>query len=171
MNPFSGMMNDKFYIIHKDNRKTGPYKTAFSPTKEIIVFGSSMEIDEDCQIVRPLPNGKEELFDVEEANFITGMHGIPSHYSIKLQKANSKPKPKTYASTTINISNSSAFQVGDHNTQNITDSLNELIQRINSSDSSEYEKQEAKKGVKNLLENPTIAAILGGTVSSLFTML
>ena len=171
MNPFLDLMNDEFFVIQKDNSKTGPYKTAFSKKKEITVFDENLDVEEDCQIIRILPNKKEEVYNIVEVSFTTGLHGIPSHYSLKLEKANSKAKPKVDTTTTIHISNSHGFQVGDHNIQNITNSLNELIQRINSNDFDITEKNEAKKGVKNLLENPLVASILGGAVSGLLAML
>lgn len=171
MNPFADLLNDDFYVQDKNNSKNGPYKTAFSKKNEITVFDENLDIEENDQIIRPLPNGKEEVYYVEEVNFIRGLHGIPSSYQIKLRKSTAKPKEEFNKATTIHITNSHGFQVGDHNTQNITNSFNELIQRINSSDVDVTQKEKAKKDLKNLLENPTVASILGGAVSGLIALL
>jgi hypothetical protein len=81
---------------------------------------------------------------------------------------NRSPAPK---STIINISNSQGIQVGDHNTQNIEIGLNELVEKINSSDVSEVEKLEAKSGLRKLMENPVVAGVLGGATSGILALL
>ena len=65
---------------------------------------------------------------------------------------------------TINISGSSGFQIGDHNTQAITLGIEALIQSIDTSTASSTEKESAKSKVKQLLEHPLISAIVGGAV-------
>ena len=70
-------------------------------------------------------------------------------------------------SQTINISNSSNIQVGDHNSQTINSGVQALIKTINESNASPSEKEEAKSLLKKLLEHPLVAAIAGGAIGLL----
>ena len=112
------------------------------------------------------------MFTILETNYSPGLHTIPAHYSLKIKKDSSLlQKQSAPKSTTINISNSQGIQVGDHNIQNITNSIGELIQQIESSNTSPELKSEAKGKIKELITNPTVAAILGGATAGLLALL
>ena len=65
---------------------------------------------------------------------------------------------------TINISGSSSFQVGDHNSQSITVGIEALVQQIDASSATFEEKVEAQSLVRKLLEHPLVSAIVGGAI-------
>ena len=71
-------------------------------------------------------------------------------------------------SQTININNSSNFQVGNNNSQTINNGVQALIKTINESSASQAEKEEAKSLLKKLLEHPLVSAIVGGAIGRLF---
>ncbi|WP_434782426.1 RIP homotypic interaction motif-containing protein [Ferrovum myxofaciens] len=172
MNPFASMQNDTIYIENSLAVRSGPYKTnigsknGFSAT----IFDASLDVEEGWKLIRPLPNGKNEQFTILEANYSPGLHGIPSHWTLKLHKESSLSSNQR-SSTTINIANSSGIQIGDHNVQHIANSMIGLIAKIDASNAPPTEKAKAKNLLREVLENPTVAAVLGGTVTAALALL
>lgn len=74
-------------------------------------------------------------------------------------------------SMTVNINNSQGFQVGDHNVQHIADCFVGLVKEIEASAVPDEEKTKAKRLIKNVLENPTVAAVLGSATSAVVSLL
>ena len=146
-------------IIEKpDGRLVGPYKAVFAG-KSIIIWDVQADIDEGDTILRTLPNGKVERSYVIEAKFFQGMSSIQAHYQIKFTKGNSTSMQKP--SHNITIHGAQSIQIGDHNTQNILNSIQSLKNQIESSDSSHQEKEEAKSLLANFLAHPLVTTILG----------
>jgi hypothetical protein len=173
MNPFADLLNDTVFVEH-DGERTGPYKTAIGNKKGLSasIFDDSLDVEEGWKLIRPLPNGKEESYTILETNYSPGLHGIPPSWTLKLRKdsslLNKRPVQK---STTINISNSQGIQVGDYNTQSIEVGLQELINKINDSEVSVPEKEEAKNILMQLMGNPVVAGVLGGATSGILGLL
>lgn len=67
--------------------------------------------------------------------------------------------------STLNVNAPS--QIGNGNTQNISNIFNQLIQDIDKSQASTQEKSEAKKRLTTFLEHPLVISILGGVAGSL----
>lgn len=67
----------------------------------------------------------------------------------------------------INIHGSQNVQIGDYNAQNITNTFNELIQKIENSTASEAEKQNVKSLLKQFLSHPLVVSILGSATGAL----
>ncbi|WP_197971559.1 hypothetical protein [Aeromonas veronii] len=67
--------------------------------------------------------------------------------------------------STLNVNAPS--QIGNGNTQNISNIFNQLIQDIDKSQASTEEKSEAKKRLTTFLEHPLVSSILGGVAGSL----
>ncbi len=174
MNPFPPLQNDTVYIEKVDGSRSGAFKTAISSKNgfSATIFESELDVKEGWKLIRPLPRGKEESYTILEAIYNPGLHTIPPHWTLKLKKDLSMlNKPSVPNSTTINISNSEGFQIGDNNVQNIEKSLFYLIEKIKTSDATETEKAEAKCLLKQLLQNPAVAAVLGGATSGLIGLL
>ncbi len=172
MNPFSALHNDTVFIQKASGERIGPYKTSVGSKGgfSASIFDVALDVEEGWQLIRPLPNGKDEKFTILEANYSSGLGGIPPHWTLKLRKESSlaaAPSPRT----TINIANSQGIQIGDHNVQNIANSLVGLIEKIEASNASHAEKVAAKGLLRHLLENATIAAVLGGATSAALTLL
>jgi hypothetical protein len=117
-----------------------------------------------------LPNGKEELFTILEANYSPGLHSIPSHWTLQLKKDSSLAAGPR-AATRINIDNSSGIQIGDHNVQHIANSFVGLVERIEASNTSAQDKAQAKGLLRDVLENPTVTAILGSATAGILALL
>jgi hypothetical protein len=130
---------------------------------------------EGWTLSRALPDGREETYLILEANYSQGLGSIPSHWSLKLRKDMSllqmPQELQMKQAPVININNSQGIQIGDHNIQHIASSLQNLIEKIDQSSALPQEKQEAKGMVKRLLENPTVASLLGGAISGAIGLL
>ena len=171
MNPFSDMMNDEVFIIDNSGNRSGPYRTAFS-TKNLIIDNESIDVEEGYKLARPLPSGKEDVYTIVETKFQSEFHGIPAHFSLTLRKDSAiQPEQQHSKNTTIHINNSHGIQDGDHNVQHIANSFAQLITEIEKSEASPEEKIIAKSKLKELITNPIVAAVLGGTVSGVLSSL
>lgn len=172
MNPFTSLQNDSVYIEKPSGERTGPYKTAVGSNGgfSASIFEATLDVEEGWRLIRPLPNGKEELFTILEANYSPGLSSIPPHWTLKLRKESSLASTSR-ASTTINIANSTGIQIGDHNIQHIANSLVGLVEKIESSSTSEQEKTKAKGLLRSVLENPTVAAVLGSATAGVLDLL
>jgi len=172
MNPFASLQNDSVYIEKPTGDRSGPYKTGIASKNgfSASIFEASLDVEEGWKLIRPLPNGKEELFTILEANYSPGLSSIPPHWTLKLRKESSlaaAPRP----ATTINIANSSGIQIGDHNVQHIANSFVGLAEKIEASNAPEPDKARAKGLLRSVLENPTVAAVLGSATAGALALL
>lgn len=71
----------------------------------------------------------------------------------------------------ISISQSQGVQIGSNNIQSIDNTIGQLILKIEHSQATEEEKQEAKSKLKSLLENPLITSIIGAGIAALIARL
>ena len=174
MNPFASLQNDTVYVENKAGTRSAPYKTAIGSKNGLsaTIFEATLDVEEGWKLIRPLPNGKEELFIILEANYSPGLHSIPSHWTLKLRKENSLiNKPEPTQATTINITNSQGIQIGDHNVQHIASSLIGLVEKIESANVTAPEKDEAKGLLLQLMSNPLVKTVLGSAISGVLALL
>ena len=159
------LQKDQIYIEKGDGSRTGPYITTVSQ-ESAIICNAQLDVNEGEHLIRPLPNGKEEVYLILSIEFKPKFHPIPPRFILKLQntRAIQPARPKH---TTININNSSGIQVGDHNVINIQNALNELVQRIDGSSASQQEKVEAKSKLAAFLDHPLVGSVLGGVAGAL----
>jgi len=167
---FDDFCKDTISVIHQNGIRNGPFKAQCS-AGQFIVFESSFDVTEGERIERVLPNEKVELYTVTSAHLQQGSGDIPSFWKLKVEKSNALSRPSRALSTTINISNSQGFQVGDHNTQTIVDSFKEMITRIDSGSGTPEEKEEAKSRLKAFLKHPLTAAVMGASITALVALL
>lgn len=139
-------------------------------SNQVTIFDESLDVDEGDSIVRNLPNGKAESYTVLEAHFRQPRGSFPASYKLTLRK-DSSLVAREKAATTINISHSQGFQVGDHNVQNLVESFKVMVNAIDDADASEEEKQEAKGRLAKFLEHPLVCSVLGGAVGGLVGLL
>lgn len=172
MNLFASMQKDTVFIERMSGERSGPFKTAIASDGgfSASIFEKDLDVEEGWRLVRSLPNGKEEFFTILEANYHAGLHAIKPHWTLKLRKESSLVAGSR-ASTTINIAHSSGIQIGDHNIQHIASSLVGLIEKIETSSTSDQEKARAKSLLRDVLENPTVAAVLGSATAGVLGLL
>lgn len=169
------LLNDTVYVEKPDGRRTGPFKAAIGNGRNggtASIFDENLDVEEGCKLIRSLPNGKNESYTILETHYSPGNGLIPKSWKLKLKKDGSLINRQTVSrSTTVNISNSQGIQVGDHNSQNIEIGLKELIQSVSGLDIPPQEKEQASSLIKQLVNNPTIAGVLGGATSGLLSLL
>lgn len=172
MNSFAQLQNDTVFIESATEERSGPFKTAIRSKGgfSASIFKANLDVEEGWKLIRPLPNGKEELFTILEVNYSPGLSSIPPHWSLKLKKESSLAA-MTRPATTINITNSSGIQIGDHNIQHIANSFIGLIEKIEASNVPSQEKEKAKSLLRGVLENPTVAAVLGSATAGALALL
>lgn len=159
------LQRDKVFVEKADGSRTGPHKATVSQNTAII-SDEQLDVNDGEKLIRPLPNGKEEVYLILNSEFNPGLASIPAHFTLQLRKTTAIQSSST-KQTTVNIHNSSGIQVGDYNVLNIQNALNELVQRIESSTAPPEQKAEAKGRLVALLQHPLVSAVLGGIVSGI----
>ena len=159
------LQKDRVFIEKADGSRNGPHQTAVSQGSATI-FDSNLDVNDGEKLIRPLPNGKEEVYIILSAEYSPGLHSIQPHFNLQLRKTTAvQPTPQKH--TTVNIHHSTGIQVGDHNVLNIQNALNELVQRIDSSTAPTKQKAEAKSQLAAFLAHPLTSSVLGGIISGI----
>ncbi|EAO3107320.1 hypothetical protein E3I62_15400 [Salmonella enterica] len=154
---------DDAYILKSDGSRCGPYKAEFAGDT-VIVNDQMADIDDGDTVIRVLPNGKEEHKEVYKANFYdTSIGGFGPHFQLNVGPKKVQP---SVSSQQINIHGGNV-QIGDHNRQEITNSIETLNNLINSSQGTPQQKEEAKGLLRKLAEHPLLTAIAGGAIGLL----
>ena len=73
----------------------------------------------------------------------------------------------TMKNQTININAPSAIQIGNNNSQQLNVTIQSLIEKIDSSNCSRQEKQEAKTLLQEFLKHPLVTTIIGASIGKL----
>lgn len=71
----------------------------------------------------------------------------------------------------LNVTNSGQFQVGLNNQINIENLFSSLVKEIESAKGNSEEKAEAKKKLKEFIEQPLVLTLLGAAASSILSLL
>jgi len=77
------------------------------------------------------------------------------------------PEPRgVVVNRNVTISHSSHVQVGTGNTQNVTLTIQKLVEAVEHSDAPEPEKKKAKALIQKLSENRLLATVIGSLIGS-----
>ena len=151
-------------IEKRGGQVIGPYKALFAGGT-IIIADSMADVEEGDTILRRLPNGKDERSVVTEATFFNeGVGSLGAHYQVKFRKGGESQGQKP--SQHISITGAQSVQIGDHNTQNIVNSFDARVKKIEASAASSAEKEEAKSRLRRFLEHPLVIAVIGAVAGS-----
>ena len=158
-------LKESVRVQKEDGRIKGPYEASFTENM-IIVSDLKADITQGDKIIRKLPNENDEYYYVTKIDCCPkNLGGIPPHYQVKFTQAPpSQPMERNIQN--INFHGLQNVQIGDHNIQNITNTFNDLIQKIDSSTASEIEKQEAKSLLNQFLSHPLVVSIIGSTLGA-----
>ena len=134
------LYTDDAYIVDEFGTKRGPYKTRFGRGNTLTFLDETLEIvvDTGYKILRVLDDGEEMVFDVIAYDFQERINRIPPQHLLKIENTN-KPHVGT-VSVQESIENTNVLPIEDNHVVNIPESFIELIERINSSDSTPEEK-------------------------------
>lgn len=167
MNPFEQFCTDQVLIQRPDGTVSAPLKCSISDNK-VTFFDETLDVTSADKLVRALPNGKAERYDILDVAFNSGFQGLPASFDLKVRRQGSLiATPKTTV-TNISISNSHGFQIGDHNIQNVVNTFKYVLKQIDDSNASPEAKAEAKSRLKAFLEHPLTSALLGSALGGLF---
>lgn len=163
--PLNSLSKEEDARVEKqDGNIVGPYKATFAGST-IIVWDEKADIEEGDTILRELPSGKDERSLVTEATFHHAMSSKKAHYQLKFTKGGvSKMQSPSH---TFNIHGVQSLQIGDHNTQNIINSFQELKNKIESSGATLEQKEEAKSLLAKFISHPLVTSLLGATAGAL----
>jgi hypothetical protein len=67
----------------------------------------------------------------------------------------------------FHINNAQSIQIGDFNSQNVVNSFEALVKKIESSSASPVEKEEAKSLLSKFLTHPVVVSVLGAAAGSI----
>lgn len=143
----------------------GPYKAMFAGNT-IFIDDPKADVEEGDSILRLLPNGKDERSYVTEATFYNmGVGRMGPHYQIKFKKGGAPVEHKPVQN--FHINNAQSIQIGDFNTQNVVNSFDALVKKIESSSASPEEKEEAKSLLSKFLAHPVVVSVLGAAAGAI----
>ncbi|UFH60041.1 hypothetical protein [Sulfurovum mangrovi] len=165
------LYTDDAYIIDGEGKRRGPYKTRFGSGNTLTFLDEALEIvvDTGYWIVRPLDDGGEMVFTVTGYTFQEGINRIPPQHLLTIEnKENPKAEREALQKS---LENPNRLATGDDHVVNIPEAFIELMERIDASDMTAEEKKEAKNGIKKLLGNRGVSAILGDASSGLLLLL
>ncbi|WP_040365917.1 hypothetical protein [Desulfuromonas acetoxidans] len=120
--PFRQMMTDNIKVIKADGQEVEGLKASVQ-SKGIYLMQSDVLIEPNDLIQRIMSNGGTETFKVIDPGFHEGVHSIPAHYQMKVQKLGIPEAEKAIQSITYNISGPNA-RVNNHSTDNSTNIVN-----------------------------------------------
>ncbi|MBF0645653.1 hypothetical protein HTZ97_08110 [Desulfuromonas acetoxidans] len=116
------MMTDNIKVIKADGQEVEGLKASVQ-SKGIYLMQSDVLIEPNDLIQRIMSNGGTETFKVIDPGFHEGVHSIPAHYQMKVQKLGIPEAEKAIQSITYNISGPNA-RVNNHSTDNSTNIVN-----------------------------------------------
>lgn len=154
--------------IEKPNGNViGPYKALFAGST-IIIDDPKADVEEGDTILRLLPNGKDERSYVTEATFYNmGVGSIGKHYQIKFKKGGAPMEYKPVQN--FHINNAQSIQIGDFNSQNVVNSFEALVKKIESSSATSEEKEEVKSLLAKFLSHPVVVSVLGAAAGAIIS--
>ncbi|MBR9857244.1 MAG: hypothetical protein GYB38_05995 [Gammaproteobacteria bacterium] len=120
--PFRQMMRDSIKVIKSDGREFDGLKASVQ-TKGIYLMRSDVLIEPNDLIQRMMSNGGIETFKVIDPGFREGLHSIPAHYQMKVQKLGIPEAERAIQTITYNISGPNV-RINHHSTDNSTNIVN-----------------------------------------------
>lgn len=165
---FAELMRDKVDLIKANGQRVEGIQASVQK-KLTIIERDDILIEPGDLLERKASNGSVSVYKVIDPGFIES-HGIgfPAHYQIKHQNLSVEEVKELPQNVTYNFGSISAeqMQVGNNNTQNVTINVQELVKKVVESDD-----EEAKSKLKSLLENSTVASVVGAGISGLISLL
>lgn len=120
--PFKDMMRDTIKVLKSDGQEIEGLKASVQ-SKGIYLMRSDVLVEPNDLIQRVMSNGGIETFKVIDPGFYEGLHGIPSHYQMKVQKLGLPEAEKAIQSITYNINGPNA-RVNNNSVDNSTNIAN-----------------------------------------------
>lgn len=139
------MMTDKVFFEDNKGTRSGPYKTKFGADR-ITVFQDELQVAEGDRVIRPMPDGSEEVYLAGPVTRTEARRNIPAHFSIAL------------AGEATAVTTASTAPVSKD--ENVAEALQSLAGSIEHSRFPREQKDEARRILRMLAEHPVIAALV-----------
>lgn len=164
---FDDLMNDSVQIEKGNGTVLGPFKAVVNGNKAQVALEEAL-IDDGDVLVRELPEGREQRYVIEDADYIKSPEefSIASFYRLRLRK---EGKQEAASSTNYNV-NIQSIQgpavIGSSNVQQVQMTIEAMVNHIDSAQASESQKDEAKSLLRKVLEHPIFAGVAAGATLS-----
>jgi len=156
------------FVIKPDGRRLGPYKAKFAGST-VFINDQLADVADGDQVARILPNQNEELKLINECHFYgTGIGRQGPHFQLKVKPISSS-ESYTVKNQTINVGSNSNVQIGNHNSMEFRENIQNMINTIDKSSATDTEKSEAKGLLMKFLEHPLVTTIAGSAAGSFFS--
>jgi hypothetical protein len=99
-NPFEETLTSTITIIKPCGDVLGPLKASVQ-SREILFFEVQYAVSTGDKIVRDLPSGLKETYEVENAEYQEGFFDIPPCYRLHVRKEDDRTRDKTLSATNI----------------------------------------------------------------------
>ena len=165
---FAELMRDKVDLIKANGQRVEGIQASVLE-KRTLIERDDIVIEPGDLLERKASNGSVSVYKVIDPGFRESHgFGLPAHYNIKHQNLSVEEVKENPQNVTYNFGSISAdqMQVGNNNTQNVTINVQELVKKVVESDD-----EEAKSKLKSLLENSTVASVVGAGISGLISLL
>jgi hypothetical protein len=90
---FRDMMRDKVTLVKADGTIVRQNIMAQVSAGQIITFDADLPLEPGDHFLRSLPSGLVEDYLVDDPNFMTGIHGIPSSFQSKVHRSREAAAP------------------------------------------------------------------------------
>lgn len=163
MDEFQELLNEKVTLVSKDGQIAEGIKCNFNPAQGLFTFHlNQLPVGHPAEVIRQVP-GRTEKYVVENVDFKPAVPGwSPDRYYLKVSKDG---KPKSSGGFAINapvtIQNSSGFQFGNANSQDVSQSVASIVACIEKSDQPPEVKKEAMDHLKAFISHPAVTAVIG----------
>lgn len=114
------LAKDKVTLSKKDGTIVRTDIAASVQSGRIFVFDASLPIEVGDHFLRQLPNGLVEDFVVDDPGFMTGLHGIQSHFQTRVHRSD---QPVAQPQTVINNIVGHNARININSTDNSTNSV------------------------------------------------
>ncbi len=124
---FAHITKDRVSLIKPNGEEIDDIR-ALVNSKTILIEDENLPIEEGDTILRKLPNGLFEKYQVLDRGFISGMGGISSHYQVKVRKEGSLTEGQK-SSYVINLQGNNA-RVNIHSQDSSTNIISETSETV-----------------------------------------
>jgi len=90
---FRDMMRDKVTLVKANGKVARENIQAQVSAGQIITFDADLPLEPGDHFLRSLPSGLVEDYVVDDPNFMTGIHGIPSSFQSKVHRSRQAAAP------------------------------------------------------------------------------
>ncbi|ARQ03251.1 hypothetical protein CAK95_28280 [Pseudorhodoplanes sinuspersici] len=90
---FRDMMRDRVTLVKTDGTVVREKIQAQVSPGQIITFDADLPLEPGDHFLRSLPSGLVEDYVVDDPNFMTGIHGIPSSFQSKVRRSREAAAP------------------------------------------------------------------------------